>query len=167
VVDLCTGSGAIALAVKDEVPAAQVYAVELSELAHAWAQRNRDRTGLAVEVRLGDATTAFPELEGGVDVVVSNPPYIPVGAVPVDPEVREHDPEVALYGGSQDGLAIPLAVAARAAALLRPGGVLVMEHADTQGESLPAALRAAGPWRDVRDERDLTGRPRATVATRA
>ena len=167
VVDLCTGSGAIALSVKDEVPAAQVYAVELSELAHAWAVRNREATGLDVEVRLGDATAAFGELDGRVDVVVSNPPYIPLGAVPVDPEVREHDPEVALYGGSEDGLAIPLAVAARAAALLRPGGVLVMEHADTQGESLPAALVATGRWRGVRDEPDLTGRPRATVATRA
>ena len=167
VVDLCTGSGAIALSVKDEVPAAQVYAVELSELAHAWAVRNRERTGLDVQVRLGDATTAFGELDGSVDVVVSNPPYIPLGAVPVDPEVREHDPEVALYGGSEDGLATPLAVAARAGALLRPGGVLVMEHADTQGESLPAALVATGRWRDVRDEPDLTGRPRATVAVRA
>jgi release factor glutamine methyltransferase len=167
VVDLCTGSGAIALSVKDEVPAAQVYAVELSELAHAWAVRNRERTGLDVQVRLGDATAAFGELDGSVDVVVSNPPYIPLGAVPVDPEVREHDPEVALYGGSEDGLATPLAVAARAAALLRPGGVLVMEHADTQGESLPAALVATGRWRDVRDEPDLTGRPRATVAVRA
>jgi release factor glutamine methyltransferase len=166
VVDLCTGSGAIALSVKDEVPAARVCAVELSELAHAWAVRNRERTGLDVEVRLGDAEQAFPELEGQADVVVSNPPYIPVGAVPLDPEVRDHDPEVALYGGSEDGLAIPLAVAARAAALLRPGGVLVMEHADTQGETLPAALLASGRWRDVRDERDLTGRPRATVATR-
>jgi len=167
VVDLCTGSGAIALSVKDEVPAAQVYAVELSELAHAWAVRNRERTGLDVQVRLGDATAAFGELDGSVDVVVSNPPYIPLGAVPVDPEVREHDPEVALYGGSEDGLATPLAVAARAGALLRPGGVLVMEHADTQGESLPAALVATGRWRDVRDEPDLTGRPRATVAVRA
>ena len=140
-VDLCTGSGAIALAVKDELPGARVLAVELSDLAHGWAVANRDRLGLDVEVRLGDATTAFGELEGAVDVVVSNPPYIPVGAGPVDPEVRDHDPEVALYGGSADGLAIPLAVAARAAVLLRPGGVLVMEHADSQGATLPQALR--------------------------
>ncbi|SRR5580765_7913859 len=167
VVDLCTGSGAIALAIKDEVPAAEVHAVEISDLAVGWATANRDALGLDVDLRLGDATTEFADLEGGVDVVVSNPPYIPVGMEPVDPEVRDHDPEVALYGGSADGLAIPLAVAARAAALLRPGGVLVMEHADSQGETLPAALRHTGQWVDVRDEVDLTGRPRATVAYRS
>lgn len=166
VVDLCTGSGAIALAVKDEVPTADVYAVELGEDAHAWAAQNRSATALDITLVHGDATTAFPELEGQVDVVVSNPPYIPVGMVPVDPEVRDHDPGLALYGGSTDGLSIPLAVAARAAALLKPGGVLVMEHADTQGESLPAALARTGLWRDIADHEDLTGRPRATVAVR-
>jgi release factor glutamine methyltransferase len=167
VVDLCTGSGAIALAVAEEVPGATVHAVELSVEAHAWAARNVETTGLPVQLRLGDATAAYPELEGAVDVVVSNPPYIPVGMVPLDPEVRDHDPEVALYGGSQDGLAVPLAVARRAAGLLRPGGTLVMEHADSQGETLPAALRRTGEWMDVVDHPDLTGRPRATVATRA
>ena len=166
VVDLCTGSGAIALAVKDELPEATVLAVELSDLAHGWAVANRDRLGLDVEVRLGDARVAFEDLVAAVDVVVSNPPYIPVGAVPVDPEVRDHDPEVALYGGSADGLAVPVAVAARAAALLRVGGVLVMEHADSQGGSLPAALRATGEWVELVDHADLAGRPRTTVAVR-
>lgn len=166
VVDLCTGSGAIALAVKDELPGATVLAVELSDLAHGWALANRDRLGLDVEMRLGDATSAFEELAGDVDVVVSNPPYIPVGAVPVDPEVRDHDPEVALYGGSADGLAVPVAVAARAAVLLRVGGVLVMEHADSQGASLPSALRATRDWVEVVDHTDLAGRPRTTVAVR-
>jgi release factor glutamine methyltransferase len=166
VVDLCTGSGAIALAIKDELRAATVLAVELSHLAHGWAVANRDRLGLDVDVRLGDATSAFEDLAGRVDVVVSNPPYIPVGAVPVDPEVRDHDPELALYGGSADGLAVPLAVAARAAVLLREGGVLVMEHADSQGGSLPTALRATGEWAEVVDHLDLTGRPRTTVAVR-
>lgn len=166
VVDLCTGSGAIALAIKDEVPAAEVHAVELSDLAHAWAVRNRDHLGLDVDIRLGDATVAFPDLEAGVDVVVSNPPYIPVGAVPNDPEVRDHDPEVALYGGSSDGLRIPLEVAARAARLLRPGGFFVMEHADVQGDSLPQALGATGLWRDLQDHADLNGRPRAVTAVR-
>jgi release factor glutamine methyltransferase len=167
VVDLCTGSGAIALAVKDELPQARVHAVELSHLAHGWALANRDRLGLDVDVRLGDATRAFGDLAGEVDVVVSNPPYIPLGAVPLDPEVRDHDPAVALYGGSADGLAIPLAVAARAAVLLRTGGVLVMEHADSQGEALPHALRVSGAWAEVLDHADLAGRPRTTVAVRA
>ncbi|MFC7489532.1 MULTISPECIES: peptide chain release factor N(5)-glutamine methyltransferase [unclassified Knoellia] len=166
VVDLCTGSGAIALSVKSEVPQARVHAVEVSDLAVAWAQRNRERLGLDVEIVHGDAVTAFEEL-AEVDVVVSNPPYIPTTAEPVDPEVRDHDPHVALYGGSADGLAIPRLVAARAAGLLRSGGVLVMEHADSQGESLPAALRATGSWSQVEDRLDLTGRPRATVAVRA
>jgi release factor glutamine methyltransferase len=167
VVDLCAGSGAIALAVKDEVPAAEVHGVEVSDLAHAWAVRNRDLLGLDVDLRLGDATLAFCDLEGAVDVVVSNPPYIPVGAVPNDPEVRDHDPEVALYGGSSDGLRIPLAVAARAAVLLRAGGLFVMEHADVQGVSLPTALRATGWWQDIQDHADLNGRPRAVTAVRA
>jgi release factor glutamine methyltransferase len=167
VVDLCSGSGAIALAIKDEIPSAEVHGVELSDLAHAWAIRNRDALGLDVDIRLGDATLAFAELEDGVDVVVSNPPYIPVGAVPNDPEVRDHDPEIALYGGSLDGLRIPLQVAARAAVLLRPGGFFVMEHADVQGDSVPAALRATGLWQDIQDHMDLNGRPRAVTAIRA
>lgn len=166
VVDLCTGSGAIALALKSEVPEAEVHAVEVSDLAVAWAQRNRERLELDVEIVHGDAVTAFEELSE-VDVVVSNPPYIPTTAEPIDPEVRDHDPHVALYGGSEDGLAIPRLVAARAAGLLRRGGVLVMEHADSQGVSLPGALRATGSWAHVEDRLDLTGRPRATVAVRA
>ena len=167
VVDLCTGSGAIAFAVKEERPEAEVHAVELSPDAYAWADRNQSRLDLDVDLRLGDATEAFPDLEGEVDVVAANPPYIPVGMVPVDPEVRDHDPGLALYGGSADGLRIPLAVAARAAELLRPGGVLVVEHADEQGESLPLALHRTGSWVEVVDRCDLTGRPRATVARRA
>jgi release factor glutamine methyltransferase len=155
------------LAIKDEVPAAEVHGVELTQAAHAWAIRNRDDLGLDVDIRLGDATTAFPDLRAGVDVVVTNPPYIPVGAVPNDPEVRDHDPEVALYGGSSDGLRIPLEVAARAGVLLRPGGFFVMEHADVQGDSVPAALRATGLWRDIQDHVDLNGRPRAVTAVRA
>ena len=167
VVDLCTGSGAIALAVKDELPAARVLAVELSDLAHGWAVANRDRLGLDVDVRLGDATTAFDDLEGEVDVVVSNPPYIPVGAVPVDPEVRDHDPEVALYGGSVDGLAIPLAVAARAARAAAAG-----RGARHGARRQPGRLAAAGAARrrgsGSRWPTTPTspGRPRTTVAVR-
>ena len=167
VVDLCTGSGAIALAVKAERPDVTVRALELSEEALAWAQHNRANLGLEVEISQGDATApCFPDWRGTVDVVTVNPPYIPVGAVPVDPEVRDHDPDVALYGGSADGLAIPLRVASVAASLLRPGGLLLMEHADSQGDSLPAALGVAGPWADVSDHSDLSGRPRVSSARR-
>lgn len=167
VVDLATGSGAIALSLKQECPRAQVSAVELSELAHAWAVANRDRLGLDVALTLGDARHAYPELVGTVDVVTCNPPYIPLGQVPVDPEVRDHDPELALYGGSADGLAIPVQLAARAAQLLQPGGVLVMEHAETQGDALPRALSRTGQWGQVTDHLDLLGRPRCLVAVRA
>ena len=163
VVDLCTGSGAIALAVKHEAPELSVAAVELDPMAHAWAARNRDLLGLDVEIDCAAAESALPGEDGTLDVVVSNPPYIPVGMVPIDPEVRDHDPSVALYGGSEDGLRIPLDVAGRTQQLLRPGGLLVMEHADTQGNSLPDALIDQG-WVDVQDHDDLTGRPRAVTA---
>jgi len=166
VMDLCSGSGAIALAVKRRVPTSRVVGVELSAQAHAWALRNVERTGLDVDLRLGDARAAGEELLGLVDVVTCNPPYIPAGAVPVDPEVRDHDPDLALYGGSGDGLDLPLAMAARAADLLGPGGVLLLEHADTQGVTLPARLHGQRVWRDVSDHADLTGRPRVTRAVR-
>ena len=136
VVDLCTGSGAIALAVADEVPQAQVHAVELSErrarLGRAQRRRRRRPTSTCA-LRRRDATALRRARRRGRRRG-EQPAVHPGRQVPVDPEVRDHDPEVALYGGSEDGLAIPLAVAARAAALLRPGGLLVMEHADSQGE---------------------------------
>lgn len=167
VVDLCTGSGAIALSVKDERPEATVRALELSVDALAWAEHNRRALGLDVDLTQGDATRpCFPDWHGTVDVVTVNPPYIPVGAVPIDPEVRDHDPEIALYGGSDDGLAIPLRVATVASSLLRPGGLMLMEHADSQGDSLPTALRSSGAWTDVTDHLDLSGRPRVTSARR-
>ncbi|MCE1179958.1 MAG: peptide chain release factor N(5)-glutamine methyltransferase [Micrococcales bacterium] len=167
VVDLCSGSGAIALSIKAERPQTRVHAVEVSAEAFAWLERNRDELGLDVELHHDDATRALPELDALVDVVVSNPPYIPSGQVPIDPEVRDHDPSIALYGGSADGLAIPRLVAARAASLLRPGGVLVMEHADAQGATLPTALLGTGSWSQVIDRQDLSGRPRCVVAVRA
>lgn len=168
IVDLCSGSGAIPLAIKEERPDVAVRGIELSPDAVAWAVANRDRLALDVDLTQGDATQpCFEEWAGTVDVVTINPPYIPVGAVPVDPEVRDHDPDLALYGGSEDGLAIPLAVAATAAGLLRPGGLVLIEHADTQGETLPARLAATGRWEDVTDHADLTGRPRVTTARRA
>ena len=168
VVDLCSGSGAIALSLKDERPGTEVRGLELSPDAYAWAVANRDRLGLDVELVQGDATQpCFEDWAGDVDAVTVNPPYIPVGAVPLDPEVRDHDPDVALYGGSEDGLAIPVAVVRVAAALLRPGGLVLVEHADSQGESLPRRLQATGRWSDVSDHVDLSGRPRVTTARRA
>jgi release factor glutamine methyltransferase len=162
VVDLCTGSGAIAAAVADEVPTARVHAVELSESAYAYAARNL--AGIGVDLRLGDCADAFPDLDGTVDVVVSNPPYVPVGSVIRDPEVLEHDPAAALWGGA-DGLDLVRVVADVAARLLRPGGLVVIEHADVQGAAVPGVLREhpAG-WTEVADHRDLAGRDRWSTA---
>lgn len=171
VVDLCTGSGAIALAVADEVPGARVVALELGPQALAWAGENIRRLGLGdrVELRAGDAVGAaddlLADLVGTVDVVVANPPYIPPGAEPVEPEVRDHDPALALYGGGADGLAVPRGVVVTAAALLRPGGLFVMEHGDRQGPATRALL-ANGPWRGVVTHQDLAGRDRALAARR-
>lgn len=166
VVDLCTGSGAIALAIKAERPDLEVYAVELSEEAAAWARLNINAIGLTVNLSVEDSREALPGLEGSFDVVVSNPPYVPTGMVPVDREVAEHDPEMALYGGSEDGLRFPLQIAERGAHLLKPGGLLVMEHADVQGASLPAALLDRRGFEWARDEVDLAGKPRMTLARR-
>ena len=162
VVDLCTGSGAIAKAVADEVPDADVHAVELDESAHGWAERNLAGTG--VDLRQGDMGHAFDDLLGTVDVVVCNPPYIPLEAwESVAVEARDHDPHLALFSGD-DGLDAIRLLAVRAALLLRPGGVVGTEHADAQGESVPAVFAATGRWVDVVDHRDLAGRPRFTTA---
>ncbi len=162
VVDLCTGSGAIARSIADEVPEADVHAVELDESAHDWAARNL--AGSGVDLRQGDMATAFDDLVGTVDVVVCNPPYIPLEAwESVAPEARDHDPHLALFSGD-DGLVAMRVLAVRAAILLRPGGVIGAEHADVQGESAPAIFAATGRWADVVDHLDLAGRPRFTTA---
>ncbi|HEU4810509.1 MAG TPA: peptide chain release factor N(5)-glutamine methyltransferase [Nocardioides sp.] len=162
VVDLCTGSGAIARAVVDEVPDAVVHAVELDEAAHAWAERNLAGTG--VDLREGDMGTAFDDLAGTVDVITCNPPYIPLEAwESVAPEARDHDPHLALFSGD-DGLDAMRVLAGRAARLLRPGGVVGAEHADEQGQSAPGVFVAAGGWVDVRDHLDLAGRARFLTA---
>lgn len=164
-VDLGTGSGALAIALATEVPHARVHAVELSPDAFVWAKLNARRAGATnLTLVLGDLADALPELDGSVDVVVSNPPYIPSGAVPRDPEVRLHDPELALYGG-EDGLDLVRPLSRRALALLRPGGTLVIEHAEVQGEVIRVLLAADG-WRAIATHPDLLGRPRATTATR-
>jgi len=162
VVDLCTGSGAIAKAVADEVPHARVHAVELDENAHAWAVRNL--TGTGVDHRQGDLATAFDDLIGTVDIVVGNPPYIPLEAwESVEPEARDHDPHLALFSGG-DGLEAMRVLEARAALLLKPGGVVGAEHAEVQAESAPAVFSGSGRWEQVRDHPDLAGRPRYVTA---
>jgi release factor glutamine methyltransferase len=164
VVDLCTGSGTIAFSLAHEFPGADVHAVELDPAALEWTRRNADRLGLPVELHLGDAEHALPGLDGRLDLVVSNPPYVAEHEVAdVDPEVRDHDPEVSLVAGP-DGLDVIRAVERAAWRLLRPGGLVVVEHSDRQGQSAPAVF--APRWNDVRDERDLTGRDRYTVAVR-
>jgi len=163
VVELCAGSGAISLSIVHEVPHARVHAVELDEGAYPWAYRNLVGTG--VDLRQGDMADAFADLDGTVDAVVANPPYIPLDAwESVAPEARDHDPALALWSG-QDGLDAMRVVEQVAARLLRPGGVVAAEHADAQGESAPAVF-AAGSWREVQDHPDLAGRPRFVTARR-
>ncbi|MDK1327267.1 peptide chain release factor N(5)-glutamine methyltransferase [Arthrobacter sp. zg-Y1143] len=164
VVDLGTGSGAIAAAVASEVPGAEVHAVELSPLAFAWAERNL--APLGVRLVQGDLRDALPGHNGSFDVVVSNPPYIPADAVPNEPEAAEHDPAMALYGGGADGMELPMAAARTAARLLVPGGYFVMEHAEVQAQDIARRLAADPAWTDVRSHLDLNGRPRATSAIR-
>ena len=161
VVDLCAGSGAVALAVADEAPGVTVHAVEREPFALAWAARNVAATGLAVTLHEGDVAdpAVLADLAGTVDLVTANPPYIPVGAG-VEREVAEHDPPAALWGGA-DGLDVVRAVERAAARLLRPGGLVAVEHADAQGASVPAVFAR---WDQVADHPDLVGRPRFTTA---
>lgn len=171
IVDLCTGSGAIALAVADEVPGVRVQAVELDAAAHAWAARNIaeatvESNGAAVTLVRGDARTALAELDGTCDIVVSNPPYVPGDAVPKDREVADYDPAVALYGLGPDGLEVPRGVTAAAARLLRPGGLFIMEHAEVQDAAARAMVAQTGAFVDIRTHPDLTGRSRMVVARR-
>jgi release factor glutamine methyltransferase len=164
-VDLCTGSGAVALAIATEVPTASVTAVELSPEAHAFAVRNAEDSG--VDVRLGDMATAVDDLDGLVHVVTANPPYIPLTAYDsVAPEARNFDPPLALWSDS-DGLGAIAVVASVAALQLVDGGLVVCEHADTQGEAARAVFARAGHWVQVRDHLDLAGRPRFVSARRA
>ena len=163
-VDLGTGSGAIAASMATEVPGSKVFAEELSDDAFPWAQRNLAPTGATLIH--GDMRDALMELNGTVDVVVSNPPYIPAAAIPRDLEVRLHDPHMALYGGGADGMEMPTAAAATAARLLRQGGFFVMEHAEVQAAQMAALLSESGNWDNVRTHVDLTGRDRATSGLR-
>ena len=164
-VDLGTGSGALALALAHEVPHARVIGVENSVDAFIWARGNRERLGLEnARIVFADLVDALPDLDGTVSVVVSNPPYIPAAAIPRDPEVRLYDPPAALYGG-EDGLDVVRQLSHTAHRLLRPGGVLVIEHGELQGADIRELLTADG-WRRATTQRDLSGRDRATMTVR-
>lgn len=171
VADLGTGSGAIALSIAQEVPRARVHAVEADPLARQWTERNIDSVTAAcphvagrVALHAGDFAHALDELAGQVDVVVSNPPYIPAGAW-VPPEVGEYDPATALWGGT-DGLDAVRVVEATARRLLRPGGLVAVEHGAQQGPAVYWTFAEETGWRDTRNHSDLAGRDRFVTAAR-
>lgn len=164
VVDLCTGSGALAVAVKELIPTAQVHAVERDPMAAAWAMRNTEPRG--IHLHQGDATRWTHQVAGHCDLVLSNPPYIPPEAIPKDPEVRDHDPEMALYGLGADGLQVPRGITENAARLLTSGGLFAMEHAEVQQKQLLDYVLATGQWHSISGHQDLTQRPRFVSAIR-
>ena len=134
--------------------------MELSEDAIPYTRKNLEPLG--VHLVQGNALTALPELAGTFKAVLSNPPYIPRANVPADPEAALHDPDMALYGGGEDGMQIPSAIAARAFELLTPGGLFIMEHDDTQEEAVAKLLARVG-FEGCYSVRDLNNRPRHSV----
>ena len=171
-VDLCAGSGAIGLSIVSEVPGSQVWAVELSPRTAEWTRRNLAVTAKRYpsiasnyQLEVADATSlaTLAQLDGTIDIVITNPPYVPQTDIPEQPEVRDWDPELALYGGSADGTLIPERIIERAWRLLKPGGVLVMEHDLTQGERLVAYAKATG-FATASTGKDWTGRDRYLFA---
>jgi release factor glutamine methyltransferase len=165
VVDLCSGTGAIALSVADESKAARVIAVERSPVALDYLRRNAIPFP-SVEVVEGDVTdpALLTAEHGAVDVLLCNPPYVPDGTE-VPPEVADHDPAEAVFGGA-DGLEVIRPVIALAAALLKPGGLVGIEHDDVHGDVVPSLVRADGRFGEVTAHQDLTGRPRFATARR-
>lgn len=182
VVDLCTGSGVIALSVALEAPRSRVVAIDLAPAAVALTRANHSQLlgrltrghHLDVRIELGDVRDSrlLGDLDGSTDVVISNPPYIPDDGVPLDPEVADHEPPLALFGGGTDGLNLPGYVARAAARLLRPGGLFVMEHADVQGGAVRGLIDSTNDadGRSAFDppstHPDLTGRDRFAQARR-
>jgi release factor glutamine methyltransferase len=167
VVDLGTGSGAIALSIAQEVPRARVHAVEKDPRAYVHATRNVDELDERGRVRLhlGDFGDALRDLDGTVDLVVSNPPYIPMSEWEyVAEDVRDFDPPSALWGGGDDGLDAIRVVERAARRLLRPGGWTAVEHSDLQGNPVYWIFAEERGWRDMRNHKDLTGRDRFVTA---
>ncbi|WP_063047765.1 peptide chain release factor N(5)-glutamine methyltransferase [Nocardia pseudovaccinii] len=171
VVDLCTGSGALALAIAQARPDADVHAIEIDPAALQWARRNADlriaEGDTPITLYADDVTdpNLLTEFNGEVDLVVANPPYIPEGAE-LDPEVADHDPHLALFGGP-DGLDVIRRMTPTITRLLRPGGSCAIEHDDTNGSDLAALLAEHGDFTDIVEHPDLAGKPRFVAATRA
>lgn len=165
IVDACTGSGALAVALSRQWPGGRVIGIDDSEPALDYARRNAEGTG--VELVRADISTPglLPELDGRVDLVVSNPPYVPDGAV-LDPEVSQYDPSHAVFGGP-DGMAVIPVVVARAASWLRPGGLFAVEHDDTTSALTVDCINRTGLFTDVVARHDLAGRPRFVTARRS
>ncbi len=164
IVELCAGSGAISAAIAAEAPGHEQYAVELSETAAKVAADNLRGSG--VDLRCQDMAVAFPELNGRVDLVIANPPYIPWEAWEgVAEDVRTHEPEMALFAGP-DGLDALRVVATVARRLLRPGGWVCAEHAEVQEQAVVRLFAESGAYTKVADHRDLNHRPRFVTAHR-
>lgn len=164
-VDLCTGSGAIALSIATEVSGVSVWAVEKSTEAFDWATQNCDHVGAPnITIEHAEVQGALAHLSGQVDVVISNPPYIPQDAIPRDPEVRNFDPGLALYGGA-DGLDVVREVSVNAKRLLKPGGRIIIEHGELQGAEIREILVRDG-YVSAETRQDFTGRDRVTIALR-
>jgi release factor glutamine methyltransferase len=164
IVDLCTGSGALALALAQHRPAARVIGVDDSDAALQYARRNAE--GTAVELIRADVTTPgmLPELDRRVDLVVANPPYVP-DDIALEPEVAQHDPPHAVFGGT-DGMAVIAAVVPLAGRWLRPGGLFAVEHDDTTSSQTVELVQSTGLFEDIEAHRDLAGRPRFVTARR-
>ncbi len=168
IVDVCTGSGALAVALAHHLPAARIIAIDNSDAALEYARRNA--RGTAIELLRTDVTELacrpglLSELDGRVDMVVANPPYVPDGAV-LDPEVTQHDPHRAVFGGP-DGLAVIAPLVSLAARWLRPDGLIGVEHDDTTSAQTAKLFERTGAFDDVQARADLTGRPRFVTARR-
>ncbi|HTQ22213.1 peptide chain release factor N(5)-glutamine methyltransferase [Mycobacterium sp.] len=164
IVDLCTGSGALALALARHWPEARVIGVDDSDTALQYARRNV--AGTAVELLHADVATPglLPELDGRVDLVVANPPYVPEDVL-LEPEVAQHDPPHAVFGGP-DGMAVISAVVDLAGRWLRPAGLLAVEHDDSTSAATIGLLSGTRLFDDIMARRDLAGRPRFVTARR-
>jgi len=162
VVDLCTGSGAVALAIADEHPRARLIATDVSKAAVALARENAERLGLAVDVRAGDLFEPLPtECRGQVDLVVANPPYLAIELAKDLPAEVRADPPEALFGA----LEVTQRLITEAIAWLRPGGGLAVECDARAAAAIAAAARDAG-FEEVFVRRDLNGRDRVVGARR-